>query len=94
MVRAADLIGQLADPRYLTKLPALFYEFHETGANSALGYETPDDLRREYPRFFWNAVNPYLGDAIDYLRMTAHGYQWVANLHSVVFDAENDNGRR
>ena len=36
LVRAADLIGQLADPNYLRKLPNLFYEFEETGeANSA-----------------------------------------------------------
>jgi hypothetical protein len=27
LVRAADLIGQLSDPRYLQKMPALFYEF-------------------------------------------------------------------
>jgi hypothetical protein len=94
LLRAADLIGQLADPRYLMKLPALFYEFFETGANIKLGYETPDDLRREYPGFFWNVVHPYVTEAIDYLRITAHGYQWVANLHSVVFDVESRSKER
>ena len=94
LVRAADLIGQLADPRYLAKLPALYYEFHETGANLSLGYHSPDDLRREYPKFFWNTVHPYIVEALEYLRITTHGYQWIANLQSVVFDAENDNGRR
>ena len=29
LVRSADLIGQLSDPRYLQKIPALFYEFIE-----------------------------------------------------------------
>jgi hypothetical protein len=37
LVRAADLIGQLSDPRYLHKIPALYYEFEETGVNKALG---------------------------------------------------------
>lgn len=34
LVQAADLIGQLSDPRYLKKISALFYEFQETGFNS------------------------------------------------------------
>ena len=33
LVRAADLIGQLADINYLRKQPALFNEFRETGAS-------------------------------------------------------------
>ena len=36
LVRAADLIGQLADPRYPQKLNALFYEFVETGTGKQL----------------------------------------------------------
>jgi len=31
LVRVADLIGQLSDPRYLNKITSLFYEFEETG---------------------------------------------------------------
>eukprot|EP00033_Pygsuia_biforma_P001998 GCRY01002223.1.p1 GENE.GCRY01002223.1~~GCRY01002223.1.p1 ORF type:complete len:453 (-),score=26.91 GCRY01002223.1:363-1721(-) len=37
LVRAADMIGQLADPDRLLKIPALFQEFQETGTNKALG---------------------------------------------------------
>src|SRR5262245_48789677 len=36
LVRAADLIGQLADPRYPQRLNALFYEFVETGNSKQL----------------------------------------------------------
>jgi hypothetical protein len=89
LVRAADLIGQMADPRYLHKLPALFYEFAETGVNTKLGYTTPDDLRRAYPRFFWQVVAPYIEDGVRYLRMTQDGQQWIANLHAHVFAMEH-----
>jgi hypothetical protein len=41
LVRAADLIGQLSDPRYLKKIGALFYEFEETGQNKYLNYAIP-----------------------------------------------------
>ena len=53
LVRAADLIGQLADPNYMRKINCLFYEFVETGAAEKFGFETPADLAEGYPAFFW-----------------------------------------
>lgn len=89
LLRASDLIGQLSDPRYLKKIAALFYEFEETGVNKHLGYETPDDLRNNYPKFYWNGVFPYVKDALDYLSLTQQGKQIIANLYSNVFTVEH-----
>jgi hypothetical protein len=89
LVRAADLIGQLADPNYLRKLPALYYEFQETGVNKHLGYGSPLDLRRNYPQFYWNMVNSYIQDGLRYLRVTQEGKQWIANLYAHVFSSEH-----
>jgi hypothetical protein len=91
LVRAADFIGQLGAPNYLQKIPALFYEFEETGENAKRGYRSPGDLRNNYAKFYWNVVSPYLQDALSYLRVTQEGKQWVANLHSQVFDVEHGN---
>ena len=41
LVRAADLIGQLADPCYPQKLNALFHEFVETGTAKQLKLSSP-----------------------------------------------------
>lgn len=90
LIRAADLIGQLSDPRYLKKISALFYEFKETGAAKALKYETPEDLRRGYPSFYWNAVYPYIQNALRYLSLTQEGKQIIANLYSNVFVVEHE----
>ena len=89
LLRAADLIGQLADPHHMQKFPALFYEFEETGMNRKLGYKNPDDLRDAYPTFYWSAVNPYIQDGLRHLRVTQEGKQWIANLHSHVFAVEH-----
>lgn len=89
LVRAADLIGQLSDPRYLKKICALFYEFEETGTNKVLGYKHPGDLRVNYPRFYWNGVYPYVKDALAYLSLTQQGQQIIANLYSNVFVVEH-----
>ena len=92
-MRAADLIGQLADPHYLRKTTHLFLEFKETGMAETLGYETAADLADAYPKFFWEVARPYLEDALSYLRRTQEGKQWVANLYSHVFAVEHSDYR-
>jgi hypothetical protein len=89
LVRAADLVGQLADINYLRKLPALFAEFSETGVNERLGYRSVADLRAAYCGFFWQVVKPYIGDALRYLRVTQEGKQWIASLYAHAFSEEH-----
>ena len=88
--RAADLIGQLSDPRYLRKTCALFYEFEETGTNKVLGYRDPGELRRNYPRFYWRSVHNYVKDALRYLSLSQFGKQIIAQLYAHVFVVEHD----
>ncbi|MGA7938197.1 MAG: Npun_R2479 family HD domain-containing metalloprotein, partial [Kovacikia sp.] len=90
LLRASDLIGQLSDPRYLKKISALYYEFEETGVNKALGYRHPGDLRKNYPKFYWHGVFPYIKEALFYLSLTQQGKQIIANLYSNVFVIEHE----
>ena len=89
LVRAADLIGQLADPFYPRKLNALYHEFAETGVaeRSATSRRpiSPSTIRR----FFWQAVEPYIDDALQHLQRTVEGKQWIANLYAHVFVEEH-----
>jgi hypothetical protein len=89
LVRAADFIGQLGDPNYLRKMPALFYEFEETGENQRIGYQSPADMRQGYTKFYWNVVVPYISDAIGYLKVTQDGKLWIANLYGHVHEVEH-----
>jgi hypothetical protein len=89
LLRAADLIGQLADINYLRKTAALFTEFCETGISKKLNLSSAVDLRANYPQFFWKMVQPYLVDALRYLRVTQEGQQWIANLYANVFLMEH-----
>ncbi len=90
LIRAADLIGQLADPSYIRKISALFSEFKETGQAAKMGYTTAADLRAGYPKFFWEVVTPFISDAIRFLRRTQEGQKWVANLYANVFTEEHE----
>jgi hypothetical protein len=90
LIRASDLIGQLSDPRYLKKISALYYEFEETGFNQLVGYRNPSDLRRNYSKFYWNGVYPYIQNALNYLQLTLQGKQIIANLYANVFVIEHE----
>jgi hypothetical protein len=93
LVRAADLIGQLADPLYLRRLNALYHEFAENGMAARCGYANPADMVDRYPAFFWKTVEPYIGPALRYLELTIEGKQWIANLYSHVFTIEHERRR-
>lgn len=80
LVRAADLIGQMADPNYPMKQARLFAEMQENGEAERLGYHDPAELRADFPTFFYSQVFPYVGPALDYLGRTQDGAQWTSNL--------------
>ncbi len=88
LLRAADLIGQMADPFYHRKITALYYEFQETGTAAKLGYTNPMDLMEKYPDFFWSQVQPLIQPALEVLELTMEGKQWVAQLYNQVHQVE------
>lgn len=90
LLRAADLIGQLADPSYIRKISSLFAEFKETGQAAKMGYTTAADLRAGYPKFFWEVVTPFISEGVRFLRRTQEGQKWVANLYANVFTEEHE----
>lgn len=94
LVRAADLIGQMADPNYPMKQARLFVEMVETGDAERLGYQNPAELRANFPTFFYRHVYPYLPPALDYLTRTPEGEQWIANLIRHLHGARHGNTLR
>jgi hypothetical protein len=72
---------------------ALYYGSLETGMAERCGYTSPADMIEKYPAFFWENVEPYIGDALGYLELTIEGKQWIANLYSHVFTIEHQRRR-
>ena len=85
LVGSADLVGQLADTMYDEKIPRLFYEFQESGTAKKLGYQSPSDLRENFPGFYLNFVRPNISNALNYLQVTEKGQEWIAGLNYHVF---------
>lgn len=93
LVRAADLIGQLADPFYHRKINALYAEMCELGTADACNYTSASDMADKYPAFFRDQVEPYIQPALGYLELTTEGKQWIANLNSNLFQVANRLGQ-
>jgi len=87
LTRAADLLGQVAEPQPRRRYPALYYEFEETGINDKLGYSSPQDLRLDFPRFYSKVVVRYCAEAMHFLEATEDGRQWLANLNTQLAEA-------
>lgn len=84
LIRAADLIGQLGDPNRLEKCTDLFVEFEETGLNTQLGYHSPADIRMATAKFYRKVAAPRIQEALEYLRLTREGSDWIAHLQANV----------
>ncbi len=84
LVRAADLIGQIADPHYLRKMSRLYQEFEENGFADELGYRSPMDLVEQFPGFFHQQVEPLIGPALQHLKQTPDGRETVSRLYARV----------
>lgn len=89
LVRAADLIGQFSDPRYINKLNALYQEFEEQGTNERIGYETLQDMCEGYPDFFDNQVRPFIDEGVRLLQMTEVGREIIASMEKNLDIARN-----
>jgi hypothetical protein len=73
----------------LSKTPALFYEFEETGETKKRGWKTPGDVRQAYPGFFWHSVANYVKPALLHLGTTHCGKIYLASLYAQVFSIEH-----
>ena len=93
LVRGADLIGQLSDPRYLNKLPAVFFEFEENGYNEVTGYKQPGDLLSGYADFYRKSVAPYVGETLKFLSMTEEGKEIIKSHEANIAAAEENTHR-
>ncbi len=82
LVRAAHIIGAVADPDFMLKMKPLFLELQESQIAPAIGIASVVDLRVRYPTMFWETLHPKIIDGMKLLRYTGRGRAWLANIHA------------
>jgi hypothetical protein len=89
LLRAAQILGMVADPNLMLKLTPLFLELKEIGQHEQLGLSDASVLRARYPDLFWRVFAPHLVNATRYLRETEDGRQWLANMNAHLLTEEH-----
>lgn len=90
LLRAAHIIGAIADPNFMLKTTPLMLELLESGMADQLGFETTTEFRDVYNKLFWTVLQPMVTDGVDYLNMTIQGRAWLANMYAHALMLEND----
>lgn len=88
LLRAAHIIGAVADPDFMLKAKALFLEMQESSIADQLGFHAVADFQRGYPQLFWTVLHPLIGEGMELLTYTAEGRVWLASMHAHVLRAE------
>ena len=89
LLRASHIIGAVADPNFLLKMPAMVQELEESGMTKLLGYSTVTEFRVHYPELFWKTLHPLILEAVDLLKFTGQGREWLANMHAHLLAEEH-----
>ena len=92
LLRAAQVIGAIADPDFSMKMTRLWLEMRECGLHTKLGFHTVSALRDNYPHFFWSMLHPLIPEGMELLTYTGSGRLWLANMHAHVLLEEHREG--
>ena len=89
LLRASHIIGAVADPNFLLKMPPLMQELEESGMAKKLGFGTVAEFSANYPDLFWKTLHPLLPEALELLKHTGQGREWLANMHAHLLTREH-----
>lgn len=89
LLRAAQVIGAIADPDFALKMMRLWLEMKECGGKHLMGFNSAIELRNNYPKFFWSMLHPLIPDGMDCMTYTGSGRLWLANMHAHVLLEEH-----
>jgi hypothetical protein len=90
LLRAAHFIGAAADPSFMAKLKPLYLEMQESGViPPPHGSAGLAEFRAGYAALFWSTIHRLTRDGAEFLKFTASGRQWLANMYAQVLAEEH-----
>lgn len=89
LLRAAHLIGSIADPNFMLKIKPLVLELEESGMTAQLGFANVEEFLIGYPNMFWTQLYPRVADGMELLKFSGEGRAWLANLHAHLLRQEH-----
>lgn len=82
LLRAAHLIGAVADPEFVLKSKPLMLELEESGMASLLGFADVAAFRLGFRDLFWTTIFPLVAGGMRLLNLTGEGRELLTHLHA------------
>ena len=89
LLRAAHLIGSIADPDFNIKTKSLLVELEESGMTKLLGYSDIAAFRAEFQDLFWLSMYPLVAEGLKLLDLTGEGRELVTHLQAHLLIEDN-----
>ncbi len=89
LLRGAQTIAVVSDPRFTQRLKFFYLQLKEAGVAQSLSFNSAADVFDSMPSSFWKFLFPMIGDAIDYLKYTGDGQTWLANMNAHMLQEEH-----
>ena len=93
LLRAAHLIGAVADPDFNIKTKPLLAELDESGMTQLLGYADIAAFRAGFRDLFWLSMYPLVADGMRLLDLTGEGRELIAHLYSHLLVENSVSGK-
>ncbi len=89
LLRGAQTIAVVSDPRFTQRLKYFYMQLKEAGLASAMNFHSVSDVFDSMPESFWKYLFPKIVDAIDYLKYTGDGLTWLASMNAHMLQEEH-----
>lgn len=89
LLRGAQTIAVVTDPRFRQRLKYFYLQLKEAGVAESLGFSSAADVFASMPISFWKMLYPKIVDAIDYLKYTGDGLSWLASMNAHMLQEEH-----
>lgn len=89
LLRGAQTIAVVSDPRFTQRLGYWYRQLKEAGLSDALNFFGPADVFHQLPSMFWKTLYPQIVDSIDYLKYTGDGLTWLASMNAHMLEEEH-----
>jgi hypothetical protein len=89
LLRGAQTIAVVSDPRFTQRMKYFYLQLREAGLAELLGYQSAADILATFPARFWQMLYPQIGDATNYLKYTGDGLAWLASMNAHMLEEEH-----
>lgn len=89
LLRGAQIVAVVSDPRFDARMKFFFMQLKDAGMDKQIKVKDGFELTQSFIYMFWDSLFPLSRDAIAYLKYTSDGLTWLANMNARMLEVEH-----